>query len=197
MACEGSLACVVWADDRDGEKDVYANASVDGGAHWLPDDVRVDTDAPGAADSTQPRVALAAGRAFIVWEDDRHATPSVYFSRSEDGGASWSLVDQRLDANAPGRSSSLAPDLAVTLSHVHVVWADDRDGAFDVLLRTSADTGVTWREHEIRMDTDEAGAAACLFPRVAAVGAETRVVWADQRHGPGDIYANRAVATGP
>ena len=30
------------------------------------DDVRVDTDGPGAADSSRPRVALAAGRAFVV-----------------------------------------------------------------------------------------------------------------------------------
>lgn len=197
VACENTLVCVVWVDDRDGLTDVYANASQNGGASWLLEDVRVDTDAPGSATSQGVRVAVQSARATVVWEDHRFAEPSVFFSASDDGGASWPVSDVRLDRDAPGRSASRTPDLAVTPTHVHVVWSDDRQGAFDVVLLSSSDGGATWPAREMRLDADAPGAANSLFPRIAADGATARAVWVDERHGPGDVYFNRGVQTGP
>jgi hypothetical protein len=62
---------VVWEDDRAGQRDVYVNFSLDGGEVFQPVDLRLDTDAAGAADSHDPRVAVTADRAVVVWVDHR------------------------------------------------------------------------------------------------------------------------------
>ncbi len=61
IAAEGSTFVVVWEDGRSGDSDIRANRSLDGGAHWLAHDVRLDTDYPGYGPSLAPAVAISGG----------------------------------------------------------------------------------------------------------------------------------------
>ena len=60
-----------------------------------------------------------------------------------------------------------------------------------MLLSASTDGGATWDEEETRLDTDEAGAAHSIAPRLCLAAGRAHLVWYDQRAGPGDIHANR------
>src|SRR5690606_40372427 len=45
IAADGKHVYVAWADHRNGtNKDIYVNYSPTGGASWLPEDIRLDTD---------------------------------------------------------------------------------------------------------------------------------------------------------
>lgn len=194
LVCDGTRVCVVWSDRRNGERDVFFNASADAGATFFADDRRLDTDPPGGSASLVPMLCCRGAEVFVVWEDFRSGQADVAFNRSEDGGATWLASDLRLDTDPPGTASSLLPQVACGDDRLYVAWYDNRSGAFDVLVTMSADGGGTWLDEEVRLDTDEAGATNSLAPRVASDAGEAVVVWYDQRDGPGDIRFNRTTS---
>ena len=71
LAGSGALIAAVWADDRAGLLDVYANFSLDGGANWQPQDYRLDTSAIGTSDSLEPHVYATPTSFHTVWIDHR------------------------------------------------------------------------------------------------------------------------------
>jgi len=74
IACNGTGAVhVAWSDDRDGASDVRVTTSVDDGATWAADEVRLDTDTAGSANSQEPAIACAEALFFVAWKDDRDA----------------------------------------------------------------------------------------------------------------------------
>lgn len=192
LAAEGSTFVVVWEDGRSGYGDIRANRSLDGGAHWLAHDVRLDTDVPGYGPSLAPAVAIADGAVYAAWQDGRDGFVDVRFNRSLDRGATWGRADVRLDAGGAGLYPSQAVDVAAAGASVYVVWQDGRDGNADIRFQASVDAGLHFLPHDRRVDTDPAGDGPSLFPRVAVSGADVLVVWEDERDGAADVRFNRA-----
>ncbi len=56
--------------------------STDGGDGFV--ERRVDTDAPGAALSFAPRVALEPGRLVVLWVDTRNGDAEIRVNRTAD-----------------------------------------------------------------------------------------------------------------
>jgi hypothetical protein len=191
ISADGSHVRVVWEEYRNGAADVYANASSDGGATWFAQDRRVDAGAPGSAASVAPVVTGSGADVRVAWLDDRDGLFDVRFARSTDGGASWS-TDVRLSSAPAGTAVSMTPDLASDQGYVYAVWSDGRSGASDVRLNASSDGGATWLASDVRIDTDTAGAAGSLAPRVVCAGRSVRVVWGDRRNGLDDVFFNRS-----
>lgn len=193
IALQGDHVAVVWQDARDGLRDVYVNRSLDGGATWLAAEPRLDRDVAGAADSIAPRICVHQGDAYVVWEEQRGPAPTVLFSRSADGGATWSALETVLDTAQNAFAAAVRPQLACCPDGALVaVWRDDRDGRFDIRLTRSDDGGASWLLPEVRLDTDDPGAGHSLDPALCCAGTTAYVVWYDQRFGPGDVYFNSA-----
>ena len=189
IACNGASAYVVWQDTRSGLPDVRFSRTIDSGATWLATDRRLDTDAPGSAASTNPVIACAGSDVWVAWQDTRAGNADILANRSSDGGATWLVADERLDADAAGTFASTVPEIAASGANVFVVWQDARNGANDVYMSGSADSGAHWTK-DVRLDTDAPGAAASSTPRVACVGSRVYAVWADARSGNEDVYLN-------
>src|SRR5262249_9166614 len=131
VAAVGSSVFVTWADTRNSPVntyDIYFNRSLDGGATWLTQDVRLDTDAPGSSNSNNPRIAASGSSVYVVWRDTRNGAGDIYFNRSLDGGVTWSTQDVRLDTDAPGAAESQDVQIAASGSRVFAVWWDQRNG---------------------------------------------------------------------
>ncbi|MEZ0227555.1 MAG: sialidase family protein, partial [Planctomycetota bacterium] len=132
----GNLVCV-WVDNRSGGfYDVQFAKLVSG--TW-GDYVRISDDAAGTHNHFNPAIALeASGTLDCVWSDDRTGLPEIFFSRSPNSGASWT-VSQSFPA---GQNLRVNSDLVNTASHIlpciaispdgtfNVLWGDDRQGAF-------------------------------------------------------------------
>ncbi len=126
IAKDGTIV-VVWLDTSAGgdSPDVWATASHDAGKTWdKPQNV---SNTPGK--SMTPSIAVGSDNsADVVWTDTTagDASPDVYFSRSTDGGKTWSAA---LDvSNTPGSSSDC--DVAVDdKNNIFVAWADTSEGA--------------------------------------------------------------------
>src|SRR6267143_550654 len=93
---------------------------------------------PGASD--YPQVAVdSQGSINIVWLDSTPGYYAVFFSRSTDGGATFS-TPQNLSNNPAGSSS---PQIAVDSGNINVVWVDGFNN-FDVAFSRSSDGGATF-----------------------------------------------------
>ena len=165
---------LVWFDERDGNPEIYAKRSGDGGVSWGPP-VRLTED-PGA--STYPSAAADAAGSdvlHVVWFDDRSGSPQVYHKRSLDGGLSWS-PDLGLTSSP---ASAAWPSVAVWGSDVHVVYVDGRDGQSEVYYVRSTDGGASF-EPEVRLSDLPDNS---WTPTVAVWQDHVYAAWTDTRHG--------------
>ncbi len=194
IAAVGSNVYVAWADTRNSllgtRFDMYCNASTDGGATWLTQDVRVNAGLPGLLSDT-PRLAVSDAAVYVTWSDNRYSpNRDIRFNRSTDHGLTWQPLDARLDRIVSGES--VDPQIASADSNVYVVWEDSRNGSFgwDIYLNYSNDHGQTWQTSDIRLDTDAPGSAHSHDPQIVANGSSVYVTWYDNRNGQQRVFVN-------
>lgn len=195
IACSGANVYVVWQDQRNGLYDIYFNRSTDGGATWLPADVRMDTDAPGSGDSQYPALAADGAGVHVVWHEDVNGIRDIYYNGSTDGGATWLPTAKRLDTDPAGTGDSSNPKIACQGSNVYVTWNDFRTLKMNVRFNRSSDAGATWLASDVRLDHVAPGETAAS-PLIACVGAHVYVAWHDDRNGKFDVYFNRSTDSG-
>ena len=80
LAISGSGVFVAWADIRNGLRDVYYDRSLDHGATWLANDVRIETDMPGLADSGSANISASGDDVYVVWDDTRNGATDIFFN---------------------------------------------------------------------------------------------------------------------
>lgn len=191
ICCRGDSVYVTWYDDRNGNPDIYFNRSLDGGLTWLPSDVRIDTDAAGAASSREPSICCDGARVTIAWHDNRGGSWDIYANRSLDSGATWLASDVRIDRD-PGDSDARFAQLACAGSSVVAAWSDARRGGSSVVFTRSLDSGRTWEAADTVLDDADAAG----IPRIAIDGTSVHVVWADTRGPMPHIRYNRSLDGG-
>jgi hypothetical protein len=145
-----------------GTKNLYVTRTTDGGATWSTSlvDVSQPVEQCGCPgwDYWGSQMALGvddAGRVYVVW-DAAHTSSGIqrlFFSRSTDGGATWST---RRDVSlAPAGANHLFPALVSRGDgDVRIAWMDDRNGhdtgnddpngRWNVYYRSSSDAGASW-----------------------------------------------------
>ena len=135
IAVYDSLVNIVWDDDRDGNSEVYYKRSSDSGSNWSPD-IRLTNN---IAFSSNPSISVSDSIIHVVWEDTRDGNNEIYYKRSVDGGLNWE-DDLRLTNNS---SISGAVSVCSSLSAVHVVWNDNRDGNWEVYYKQNPSGNIT------------------------------------------------------
>ena len=168
VALSGSRAYVAWREMRNGIADIHFNRSLDGGATWLPSDVRINHGGVGTDSADEVVLACDGLDVFAAWTDWRTGGTHLYFNASSDGGLTWSDTDRHLSAMAGASKPHLVREGGV----LHVVW---RQGNADVMYRRSSDDGTTWSDPQ-RLD---AYLGASDRPRVCASGGRVYVAWTD------------------
>ncbi|MDH4210332.1 MAG: T9SS type A sorting domain-containing protein [candidate division WOR-3 bacterium] len=141
VAVSDSIVHVVYADFRFGvdSPKIFHTRSLDDGTNWETEVMLADSFA-----SWYPSVAVSGSHVHVVWPDDRNEDPSeIYYKCSFDDGVNWG-VDTRLTDNV---SESREPSVAVSGSHVHVVWHDDRDGNWEIYYKCDPTGNVGVIEH--------------------------------------------------
>jgi len=146
---DGGVVHAVWTDLRGREPDtnVFSARSDDGGATFSVN-VRVDDAAAGfdpdrdtPSGQWHPALAADGARLFVAWQDDRLGNGDVFFTTSDDGGATFA-ASERVDDTGDGQSGQARPSLALAGAgrkrRCLVVWEDDRNGDADVYLAARA-----------------------------------------------------------
>jgi len=178
-AVSGTDVHVVWDDERDGNPEIYYKHSSDGGTSWGTD-TRLTND---TADSQHPSVSVSGSIVHVVWDDNRDGNYEIYYKRSPDAGISWG-TDTRLTNDT---ANSNYASTAASISNIHVVWLDDRDGNYEIYYKSSPDAGISWGT-DTRLTND---AAVSRYASAAVSGTNVHVVWFDERDGNPEIYYKR------
>jgi hypothetical protein len=189
IAGSGSNLFVAWADSRTGKLKVYVSASPDLGVTWTP-----ETAPGGASDEAQEQPALSVasdGSVLVAWRDARTRSVTgydIYFSRSIDGGASWS-TPIRVPGAVDRVDQSNPHVVEFRPGGLYMVWRQSNGGKPDLFHAVSIDYGVSWSAAS-RIDQG-AGAYEHGAPS-ATVDAAGRlhVMWEDRRtSGTIELYA--------
>ena len=182
----------IWADNRNGNLDIYFSYKPSGGT-WGTN-VRVDDDTTGN-DAKTPDIAVdAGGNAYAVWVDERQGAvrPHIYSARRAAGG-SWSPTSVQVDNNtAPVIVSS--PAITVSDTGVpFVVWVDRRNNTPTPI--TAPDiyfsylSGGIWATN-IKV-TNKLSGTNVSSPDIAIdTSGGLYAVWADRRNGNDEIYGS-------
>jgi hypothetical protein len=160
-------------------------------SQWLSD-VRITNDnAYSYTCFNNARGVAAAGNyVHLVWFDDRNgfSNREIYYIRSTNYGASFE-AENRLTNNS---GHSMLACIAVSVSVVHVVWQDDRDGNNEIYYKRSTDNGNSWGS-DIRLTN---APSLSEYPSLAVSGLSVNVVWWDYRDGDAEIYYKRSTNGG-
>lgn len=135
MCCSGTEVALVWVDNRGGTYDVYFSRSVNAGASWLPEDVRLSSNSPGNSLSETPKICCVGSSFVVTYLDDRAGQSDPWVTSSTDGGATW---DAGFRANQePGIGNAFDLDFCCDGAYVYVAWSEDRIANSDVFVNGS------------------------------------------------------------
>jgi hypothetical protein len=183
-------AIIVWEDRRLGTPDVFAQRiDAAGVAQWVADGVVVSQ---GSWTKDRIRsIADGLGGAIACWIDGRNGLPDIYAQRIDAAGDTlWTLNGVGVCTD---KDDQVDPELTSDGSGgALVAWVDGRDvgrgvymqrigagGAPVWTLNGTAITDTSVNQDQHRLVPDGAGGAI--------------ITWADQRHGPIAVYAQRVV----
>ncbi|MFQ6102988.1 MAG: hypothetical protein ACE5OP_01705 [Candidatus Glassbacteria bacterium] len=115
---------VVWADDREGHKDIRFTRKLYGLPSFDPSK-KVNDDVSDT-DQTNPVIVAKGDSLVVVWEDHRRREADIYCSFSTDGGGTFS--ENVMVSDSTTGWNQWHPDVAVDPSGtLYIVWEDDRE----------------------------------------------------------------------
>ncbi len=170
---------VVWFDNRDGNLEIYYKRSTNNGANW-GSDVRLTTH---NSVSRYPAITSANNNVFVTWVDQRDGNDRIYFKRSTDNGASWS-VDFSLSDNV---SLAFIPAICVSGNTILIIWGSISGGTYTLRCKRSPDAGYSWATETIITSS-----VYCCYPSVSCYGETAVLCWADNRDGNEEIYFSKS-----
>lgn len=137
------VSAVVGEKGRGADGDLVAWRSTDGGKSWSAP-IKVN-DVSGAAREGLHSMAAGDNTLFATWLDLREKGTRLYGSVSHDGGATWS--NNMLVYQSPSGTICQCCHPTATVSadgKISVMFRNERDGARDLYVVTSADQGRTF-----------------------------------------------------
>jgi hypothetical protein len=176
---------VIWIDNRNiPQDDIYYANSTDGGISFSKNR-KINDVSKGSND---PALAVDDNNViYVAWVDERNDTTKsdIYFSRSTDGGISFSLNKKVNDDDLPLTYQG-TPSIAVGGGILGVVWQDDRN-PYGIYFANSTDEGDTFSVNkEVDDDPTESPKER---PSIAIDdNGYMAIAWMDKRNNDYDIY---------
>jgi hypothetical protein len=184
IAVSGDNIHVVWTEyTLLGNFHIDYKRSTDNGASWG----KTKRLTKNVGEIRYTAIAVSGRNVHVVWNDDDNGNDDIFYGRSSNNGASWSMK-KNLTHNT---GASYIPSIAVSGSNVHVVWMDDTWGNSDIFYKHSSDNGVAWsKKRNLARSTGYSSA-----PSISVSGNNIHVVWQDHV-GNDEIYYKRSTNNG-
>jgi hypothetical protein len=186
IAWNGSGYGIAWADERDGQYEMYF-ALLDATGTKTTGDLPITSDDNLVSDI--PSLVWTGSEYGLAWQDARHGATEIYFNRISAAGAPL-IVDYRVTNDA---ATSQVPVLAWAGTQYGVAWYDARTTVQDVYFARISVLGVKIGS-DVQITSD---AATSAIPSLVWTGAEFGVTWEDNRDaGEYEIYFQRISIAG-
>jgi Neuraminidase (sialidase) len=191
VGVHGDEVVVAYSDERNIERDIFANRSLDSGRTWMETDVRVDRGVKSNSDA--PAVAIGAdGRAYVAWEQrpGRNAEEKrtqIQVASSADHGQTWDQPHRVEPDDQP--VSPMWPALVESKGRLVAAWTGGLSGDTSqswLWLATSTDHGTTWSAPQLVYE----GSVQTFFQLLSS-GDRVFLVWhAGDSGKPSGVYFN-------
>ena len=122
-----------WTDERNSNKDVYAQKYDTNGNKIWTNDLKINTDG-GATDQYSPDIAIDCNDdIYFAWTDERNGDSDIYAGFYDLDGISQWAADIRININT-GSSNQSSPRLTINPNtcDAYACWYDERDGEYDI-----------------------------------------------------------------
>ena len=117
---------VVWQDPTPGNAEIFCKKSPDGGNTWGTNR-RLSMN---AGDSLAPCIVVdSSDQIHVVWQDKTPGNGEIYYRKSVDGGATWSISRNLTQTTGNSYVPAVAIDPAGLLN---IVWQDDTPGNAEI-----------------------------------------------------------------
>src|SRR5256886_882730 len=185
---------MAWEDDTNANSNILFSRSTDGGATFLPTPAAKQVSNSLGCSFSPVMAVDAAAHINIVWEDSPDCsfrTSNIFFSRSTDGGMTFS-APTNLSATMNTALYSV-PQIAVdTTGNINVLWESDT-GNLAIWFSSSRDGGATFSSPKM-VSTNPGGS---LNAQIAVdKNGNINVVWEDDIAGHSDISFSRSTDNG-
>jgi hypothetical protein len=136
----GEAVNIVWGDFKNSAGRVVLVRSTDQGATFTePLDI-----SKSSGTAFEPEIAIDPSDALnVVWQDTAPGNSVIMFSRSTDGGQTFSQPKQISNGTGPAAEPSIAADAQGRLS---IAWSDASAGSAEAFFSRSTDSGATFSE---------------------------------------------------
>ncbi len=137
--------------------------------------------------SASPQFAVSGTNVYVVWVDASLGNNRIFFSKSTDGGGTFSAPSALSNAV----DSAVKPQIAVSGTKVYVVWQDTTTtlGAKPkIFFVVSTNSGGTFGS-TINLSNTSGNS---IDPQIIASGSSVYVVWEDLTFGNGDILIQKS-----
>lgn len=175
---------VVWENDSPGNFEVFFSRSTDSGLNFsAPLNV-----SNRSGFSTAPLVAAEpAGGIDVIWLDTTPPATNtdVFFSRSADGGTTFSPSANLSNSTFFSNNPALAVDFA---GNINVVWQNSASGPNDIFFARSSDSGATFSLPQNLSNNPGNSSVAKI---VADKNGSLNVVWQDLTPNVNQIFFSR------
>lgn len=139
VAADGERVWVAFQDNRSGGGyDIFLRWSDNAGQEWANDEeVRMESDDPGEAQSYFPHIAVDGDMWGVQWMEYRDDLEGVgfndlYYNYTVDAGGTWQGSDVRINSTALATSFATDASFYLRGGFVVTVWADGRSGSTDI-----------------------------------------------------------------
>jgi hypothetical protein len=148
---------VVWQDNRDNDLfyDIYFAVSRDTGTTFTTPNIPL-SNSPDTNDVYPWLDVDSNGNIYAVWQSKANNMWKIYFTKSTDGGVSFTSADtltgvQVVNDFDSGINFGPQPKIVVdswsdTTTYIYVIWADNRTGSIQIRLALSTDGGSSFQD---------------------------------------------------
>ena len=174
---------LIWNQETQDSTDIfYAKSAYNGITFSEPINLSNSTGVAQIGRDTQ--IAVSGSNVFIVWYEDFIDYSDIFFTRSIDGGLTFSKPINLSQTN----SKSEFPQIAANKENVFVIWHDYSQGNGDIFFRESTDSGATFGSIRNLSNDAEESNIFVLGPQLFLAENRVYTVWQNMTENSSDLF---------
>jgi len=178
---------IAWTDERNSNKDIYAQKyNLNGSAQW-PSDLKINTNTD-LSDQFSPSIAIdKENNIYISWTDERDGDQNIYMQKFNSNGDILLPSDVKINSNSDISKQS-NPNMTIDdEGNVFIIWTDERNGDQDIYAQKYASS--TFWTTDLRINIDIGGFSQLNSDLdINPVNKNAVAVWQDDRDLNFDIF---------
>ena len=174
---------LIWNQKTANSYDIFFSKSVDNG-YTFSEPINLSNSKDFSEIGRDTQIAFSGNNIFVVWHEGSEQYSDVFFTKSVDGGLTFSKPINLSQTNA----KSQFPQIVANKENVYVAWHDYSQGNGDIFLRESTDWGDTFGSIRNLSNNEEESNIFVLGPQIFLTNNQVYTVWQDRMESGADLF---------